>query len=183
MLVAIPAATVACNCTTLFRLHLYILPAARFAPADKVSYSRNGERQSQARIKSRKELDRHTGNVFQTDAQPHHENDDQVAVKVEKGEKRFPALREVQYASGVPLDEVVEHQRESDGNGDSNRNQPPNTRRMTRSYRGKGFHPSDEDFYAGTKPEQYLHQQQMFAFYGEYFISASTGKWAHKKFS
>ena len=140
-------------------------------PTDKVPYSRYCEGCTEAWIESGKELCGHSGNEFQANAQSHHEEYEEVAVQIEKGEQRLLPFGEIEDSTGVSFDEVVEHQRKNNNNNDGNQGQPPYALGMVAGYLYHGLHASCEDFDAGPQPAQNLHQQQMFSVNGQYVVS------------
>lgn len=140
-------------------------------PAGEESESCNNEGGTKARIESGKELRWHSGDEFQTDAQSHHEEYEDIAVQVEEGEQRLFPFWKVKDAPGVSLDEVIEHQRESNSNGNGNQSQSPYARGMVAGYLYHGLHAGCENFDAGTEPAQNLHQQQMLPVNGQNFVS------------
>lgn len=83
-------------------------------PTNQVADTSDGEGGAQAGIETGKEFNGNKRKVFQANTETHHAEDEDIAVPVEESKERFLALREIEDACGVSLDETVEHQREAD---------------------------------------------------------------------
>ena len=96
--------------------------------------------------------------MLEADAESHHEEDEHIAMQVEEGKERFFALGEGEDAGGVSLDEVVEHQRKTNGHGHSDEAKPPHPFGMRGMGLQEGLYAGDENLDAGSQPTKHLHE-------------------------
>ena len=96
--------------------------------------------------------------MLKADAESHHEEDEHIAMQVEEGKELFFALGEREYAGCIALDEVVEHQRKTNGYGHCDEAKPPHPFGMRGMGLKEGLYAGDENLDAGSQPTKHLHE-------------------------